>query len=150
MATTEENPKISEPEAVPTKKGRSKKASNPITTTAEAMASPAGEEIAQSDLAKQVEEMQEELEKLKIVKEETEAIMKGKEEELDRLYNKIKEESNAKVEEAKSIAKVGEDESDAKVKGAKTDGDSKDGILLGRRSKRERKVPNHLKDFKLG
>ena len=93
MATTEGNPKISELAAAPTKKGRSKKASNP-TTTAAAMAS---KEIANSDLEKQVQAMQEKLEKLKIVKEEAEANMKSKEEELDRLYNKIKDESNAKV-----------------------------------------------------
>ncbi|KAG6388241.1 hypothetical protein SASPL_153442 [Salvia splendens] len=95
MATTEENPNISELAAAPTKKGRSKKASNPTTTAA--MASPTREEIANYDLEKQVQEMQEELEKLKIVKEEAEANMKSKEEELDRLYNKIKDESNAKV-----------------------------------------------------
>ncbi|XP_042038650.1 uncharacterized protein LOC121784554 [Salvia splendens] len=116
------------------------------------MASPTREEIANYDLEKQVQEMQEELEKLKIVKEEAEANMKSKEEELDRLYNKIKDESNAKVEEAKSNAMVEEAKSNnAKVKEVKkTDGDSKDGIVVGRRSKRERKVPNHLKDFKLG
>ncbi|XP_047967056.1 uncharacterized protein LOC125211359 isoform X1 [Salvia hispanica] len=72
------------------------------------MASPTREEIVNSDLEKQVLAMQVELEKLKIVKEEAEANMKSKKVELDRLYNKIKDESNAKVEEAKSNPKVEE------------------------------------------
>ncbi|XP_047967057.1 uncharacterized protein LOC125211359 isoform X2 [Salvia hispanica] len=70
------------------------------------MASPTREEIVNSDLEKQVLAMQVELEKLKIVKEEAEANMKSKKVELDRLYNKIKDESNAKVEEAKSNPKA--------------------------------------------
>ncbi|XP_047967060.1 uncharacterized protein LOC125211359 isoform X4 [Salvia hispanica] len=61
------------------------------------MASPTREEIVNSDLEKQVLAMQVELEKLKIVKEEAEANMKSKKVELDRLYNKIKDESNAKA-----------------------------------------------------
>ncbi|XP_047967059.1 uncharacterized protein LOC125211359 isoform X3 [Salvia hispanica] len=115
------------------------------------MASPTREEIVNSDLEKQVLAMQVELEKLKIVKEEAEANMKSKKVELDRLYNKIKDESNAKVEEAKSNPKVEEAKSNnAKVSEVKkTDGDSKDGIVVRRRSKREWKPPNHMKDFKL-